>query len=316
MKISKFVASTCLLMTVLSCALSSVSLVHGGDPNKVIVLRFDDGLQDFYTNAKPILDLYGFKATLAISTDHANSADGVAFMTWGTIQSLSAEGFEIASHSKSHPRMDHLSGSQLYAETVTSRNVIASHGIPPPITFVYPFGIGFKNATVINALKSAGYDRAMVTLWSPYLLSPDNHYQVPCYVQPSSMSYFQTAANNATAGKIVIFAFHAISNNTSSYARMNVTDFQNRMSWLASNGFTIKTMNQIHLPTNTTVPTTTVMSTATTTETVVSPTTVSTPTVKTENIQPYMVLACMAVGVVVLAARARYVPKNHASPGM
>ena len=36
----------------------------GGNDNKVVILNFDDSQMSQYTNAKPILDKYGFKQLL------------------------------------------------------------------------------------------------------------------------------------------------------------------------------------------------------------------------------------------------------------
>ena len=67
---------------------------------KVVVLTFDDGYESQYSNAKPILDKYGFKATFAVVCNYVGSADNR--MTWKEIKSLQQEGHDVASHSMNH----------------------------------------------------------------------------------------------------------------------------------------------------------------------------------------------------------------------
>jgi hypothetical protein len=49
-----------------SLANNSSNAVSGNKNNKVVILTFDDGFKSQYTNAKPILDTYGYKASFSI----------------------------------------------------------------------------------------------------------------------------------------------------------------------------------------------------------------------------------------------------------
>lgn len=49
-----------------SLANNSSTAVSSNKNNKVVVLTFDDELKSQYTNAKPILDTYGYKASFSI----------------------------------------------------------------------------------------------------------------------------------------------------------------------------------------------------------------------------------------------------------
>ena len=53
-----------------------------------------------YSNAKPILDKYGFKATFYIVCNYVGGGDNR--MTWEEIKSLQQEGHDIASHTMNH----------------------------------------------------------------------------------------------------------------------------------------------------------------------------------------------------------------------
>lgn len=76
---------------------------------KYIVLSFDDGRKDFYTNALPILKKYSLCATLNIISDFVGlhnpsrflSGDGEC-VSWREIEECAACGVEIANHSADH----------------------------------------------------------------------------------------------------------------------------------------------------------------------------------------------------------------------
>ena len=61
---------------------SSNTAVSSNENNKVVVLTFDDGLKGQYTNAKPILDIYGYKASFSIICEDVGKAD---HMSWQEI---------------------------------------------------------------------------------------------------------------------------------------------------------------------------------------------------------------------------------------
>ena len=78
---------------------------------KTIVLTFDDGYQDFATNAYPILNNYGFNATVFLVTDcvgktnvwdHKDGWPKAGLMSWETIKELSEKGISFGSHGKTH----------------------------------------------------------------------------------------------------------------------------------------------------------------------------------------------------------------------
>jgi peptidoglycan/xylan/chitin deacetylase (PgdA/CDA1 family) len=65
------------------------------------------------------------------------------------------EGFEICSHSMTHPRLTDLSPDQLQWEVDGSRRALENIFQEPVLGFCYPFND--YNSAVINAVRSAGY---------------------------------------------------------------------------------------------------------------------------------------------------------------
>jgi len=73
---------------------------------KYIVLSFDDGLSDFKKNALPILEKYGFKASLNVVSSFIEKTKNTDYEYMNEIDliSLYKKGFEIAVHSNSHSK--------------------------------------------------------------------------------------------------------------------------------------------------------------------------------------------------------------------
>jgi polysaccharide deacetylase len=119
--------------------------------NKVVILNFYDDDIGQFTNAKPILDKYGFKVTFFTVCDWANS-DNKSRMTWQDISQLYREGHDIESHSMTHKRLNKLSTSALDYEVGQSKQCIHSHLGVYPTVFSPPHSIGWNNETVINTI--------------------------------------------------------------------------------------------------------------------------------------------------------------------
>ena len=88
---------------------------------KVVILTFDDGYKSQYSNAKPILDKYGFKATFSIVCNYVGNGDNR--MTWEEIKSLQQEGHDIASHTMNHDNLLSYLHKQLNMRWLSQSNV-------------------------------------------------------------------------------------------------------------------------------------------------------------------------------------------------
>jgi peptidoglycan/xylan/chitin deacetylase (PgdA/CDA1 family) len=67
--------------------------------NKAVILNFDDAYKSQYTNAKPILDKYGYKATFYLI---CNDIESNGYLSWEDIAALYNDGNDIGSHTMNH----------------------------------------------------------------------------------------------------------------------------------------------------------------------------------------------------------------------
>ncbi|HKX20598.1 MAG TPA: polysaccharide deacetylase family protein [Nitrososphaeraceae archaeon] len=126
------------------------------EDKKVVILNFDDGRKSQFTEAKPILDKYGFKATFYVVCGYLGNKPG--YMNWTEIQQLSAEGHDIESHTMNHRNLSDSSKKSLEFQIGESKACLQEHGIKAT-SFAYPFDQGSDNKTVVKVV-SKYYDLA------------------------------------------------------------------------------------------------------------------------------------------------------------
>jgi len=136
---------------------------------KAVVIVFDRGYENQFTNAKPILDKYGFKASFFVICSfiegegyyNTTKAEELTHdfnnpMSWNQIRQLDKEGHDIGSHGTEHRDLRKLSSEELEYEVSGSKECLIDHGLEPTY-FQYPFNKGVRNSTVLN-LVSKNFD--------------------------------------------------------------------------------------------------------------------------------------------------------------
>lgn len=143
-------------------------------PPKPVVLTFDDGFKDQYTNAYPLLEKHGFVGTFFIITRYADE-DREEHMSWTDIVRLHASGMEIGSHSYTHPSLRGKSFDYIVWQVLGSKEAIEARTHEPVRLFSYPSGQ--HDQLVIDVLRSAGYWGA-VTVESGSLQSSERPFEL------------------------------------------------------------------------------------------------------------------------------------------
>jgi peptidoglycan/xylan/chitin deacetylase (PgdA/CDA1 family) len=92
-----------------------------GTNDKVVILNFDDGRKTQFTQAKPILDKYGFKATFYVVCKYPDNKKG--YMNWTEEETLHKEAHDIASHTMNHANLSDSSKKSLEYQIGKSKNV-------------------------------------------------------------------------------------------------------------------------------------------------------------------------------------------------
>jgi peptidoglycan/xylan/chitin deacetylase (PgdA/CDA1 family) len=155
---------------------------------KKVVITFDDGFQDNYLYAYPILKKYRLPATFFVIAgyvgrhtffdhlqwDAAALADREVHpnhwfpMTWEMLNEMKENGMSIGSHTYSHRSLATLNLAEMNEEVGHSKKRLEEELQTEVSSFSYPFGspvYGDFNSVTEEALSKAGYATACTTGW-------------------------------------------------------------------------------------------------------------------------------------------------------
>ena len=133
-------------------------------PSKPVVLTFDDGYSDAFTNAFPLLQKYGFGGGFAIVTGFLGQP---GYLNWDQIKQMAGSQMEMMSHTVNHVDLNRSPDAVVRNELVTSKRAL-EEALGKPVPFlVYPSGEPFFRGTperqqqVVAMVREAGYSGAL-----------------------------------------------------------------------------------------------------------------------------------------------------------
>jgi len=157
-----------------------VERARGGvPPPGLAALSFDDGMDDNYSVAWPILRELGIPATVYVATGLIGepnpwmAADaGARMMREDELRELALAGIEIGAHSVTHHDLSQLDFDSCLHEMVESRRVLERMTGTTVRTFAYPFCR--YGTSALEAARAAGFSAAVTCHgrggWDPYAL--------------------------------------------------------------------------------------------------------------------------------------------------
>jgi peptidoglycan/xylan/chitin deacetylase (PgdA/CDA1 family) len=133
-------------------------------------LTFDDGYLDNHATALPLMQAYGYTGFLFVLPGRVESGDKLDWpevsadaaeyphimrsLSWPLVEQMAEAGWEIGSHTLSHPHLPQVDDEALAQELLDSRRRI-SERLGSCETFSYPFGEWDER--VARAVRAAGY---------------------------------------------------------------------------------------------------------------------------------------------------------------
>ena len=149
----------------------------GNNASKALAVTFDDGYRSVYDHAFPILEDLGLPGTVFVPAAHVGQSHPMSWpgierwggtpyegeldcMSWDQLRELADHGWEVGSHTLSHPRLPELDDATLQRELTESREICADQMGKPCRTLAYPYGA--DDERVRAATRDAGYEAAAV----------------------------------------------------------------------------------------------------------------------------------------------------------
>ena len=130
-------------------------------PQRPVVLTFDDGYGEDYTNVRPLLARRHWPAVINLAVQNLLDRK----LTVPQIRMLIASGWEIDAHTLSHPDLTTLGRADLRHEVAGSRAWIRRRFHVPVDFFCYPSGR--YDARVLAAVRAAGFVGATIEGFGP-----------------------------------------------------------------------------------------------------------------------------------------------------
>lgn len=141
-----------------------------------LVVSFDDGYRSILDRGLPVLRELGAPATVFVPTDLIDEAglfsclseehlpaeqEELRCMSWSEVRRLADAGWEVGSHTCTHPRLPEIDDRRLATELRRSRAACEERLQRPCDSIAYPYGS--HDARAMAATEKAGY-RLAVTL--------------------------------------------------------------------------------------------------------------------------------------------------------
>ncbi len=132
---------------------------------KNVVITFDDGFENFYTEAFPILQEHHFTATMFLPTAYINDSrrafKNTRCLTWSEVRRLRKDGITFGSHTVNHPELYKLPFGEIERELRESKTELEQQLSEPVTTFAYPFAFPQADTAFARTFRAvmvnAGY---------------------------------------------------------------------------------------------------------------------------------------------------------------
>jgi peptidoglycan/xylan/chitin deacetylase (PgdA/CDA1 family) len=150
--------------------------VSGPPADRTLVVTFDDAYASVGALAAPILRRLGLPGSVYAVSDYPGAPerpmawDGIEHwlgtehehelrpLSWDQLGELAESGWEVGSHTRTHPRLTGTSDAQLATELERSRSEVEERLGRPCRTLAYPYGD--HDERVVEAAGRAGYEAA------------------------------------------------------------------------------------------------------------------------------------------------------------
>lgn len=143
-------------------------LEKGDEKSDSVVLTFDDGFRNNYEAALPILEKFGFKATIFLATgylgkkcrwDKRSDIPDLPLLDWDMVKEMDSYGIDFQPHTVTHPHLTGIPDKKIREELRDSRKAIEDRIGKRCAVLCYPYGE--YDSRVIEVVRQEGFSAAV-----------------------------------------------------------------------------------------------------------------------------------------------------------
>jgi len=219
-------------------------------PNGVVSLSFDDTYASQYSQARVVMDRYGYPGTAYTIVDAVGTG---GFMTLAQLHALEdVNGWDVAGHA--YTLADHgtglnnLSNPALVADLSQMRNWLESNGFRGRQHLAYPLG-AFDPTTIATCRQYFSSSRSIISRTKAETVNPADPFKLrSASLTNSNMpaSVWTTAIDNAYTNKAWLhLTFHNLVTSGPGANDILVSDFTTIVDYIATKGMPVKTVREV-----------------------------------------------------------------------
>lgn len=158
-------------------AATFAEVARGEAQGKALAVTFDDGYRSTLEHGLPVLAELGLPATIFVPTEYVGTVSPMSWpgidnwlgtpyenelrcLSWEQLRRLLDAGWEVASHTLTHPHLTEIDDESLRRELAESRWTCERELGGPCLTLAYPYGD--HDDRVEAAARDAGYEAAAI----------------------------------------------------------------------------------------------------------------------------------------------------------
>jgi len=206
-------------------------------------ITFDDGYEDVYINAFPLLRENNIRATVYVIPGYiGGSFGGKELMNWMQIETLKKNGWEIGPQSLFHRDLTELSSEEIDAEFLGSKLILNNKGYTAKTTAI-PYG---NYSERIRTLGKKYYSAIRPSVWGANSLENLDRYNLRSYwiTNTTKLEDIKFWIDDGKKKKDwVILMFHSVSDDVSYEYTISPDDLKELVTYIKNSNIQTRTIS-------------------------------------------------------------------------